>query len=219
MGGLKDMGYKIILLVFLFILYSSITDDSALENTNVIENTNVTETVSTAKSNNVSETISKSNITENYNAEKAAREAKGYYTCTAGNYAGADGESIELLNYYNATDKTYNEVLKFLSIDKTDSRQYTDTYQCGDFAETVHNNAEAAGIKCAWVAVDFVDDNEGHACNAFNTTDRGLIYIDCVNGDTKVIVENTKKYCPSSLFTPGVGYECLGIVKHKSVYW
>lgn len=160
-----------------------------------------------------------SNITENFNRQRAEREEKGYYISTAGNYVGADNERIELVNYYNATDKTYQEVLNFLKTDKTDRKEYTDNFQCGDFAELVHNNAEATGIKCAWVAIDFIDDSDSHACNAFNTIDKGLIFIDCVNGDSNVNIENTEKYTPKSLFTAGVQYECLGLVKHKDIYW
>jgi hypothetical protein len=43
----------------------------------------------------------------------------------------------------------------------------------------VHNNAEAAGIRAASVSVDFEGDEVGHACNAFDTIDKGLVYIDC----------------------------------------
>ena len=47
---------------------------------------------------------------------------------------------------------------------------------CADFAERLHNDAEMAGIRCAFVTVD---TSEGfHALNAFQTTDQGLIYVD-----------------------------------------
>jgi hypothetical protein len=55
---------------------------------------------------------------------------------------------------------------------------------CADFAEDVHNNAEAAGIRAGWVGIRFQGTEEGHAINAFETTDKGLIYIDCTNGRT-----------------------------------
>lgn len=50
---------------------------------------------------------------------------------------------------------------------------------CADFAEVLHNNAELFGIKAAWVAVDFEEEGPGHALNAFRTTDRSLVFIDC----------------------------------------
>lgn len=45
----------------------------------------------------------------------------------------------------------------------------------------MHNNAEAAGIRAGWVSLTFEGTNDGHALNAFETTDKGLVYIDCTN--------------------------------------
>ncbi|HUL62627.1 MAG TPA: hypothetical protein VLT35_06150, partial [Methanocella sp.] len=52
-------------------------------------------------------------------------------------------------------------------------------YTCLDFAVALHNRAEAAGIKCAVVTVQFADQAEGHAFDAFPTGDRGVVYVDC----------------------------------------
>jgi len=92
---------------------------------------------------------------------------------------GADGEPIELINNPDATDPTYAGLVVFIKEDSTDKHLYSYDYVCSDFAEAVHNNAEAAGIRAAWVAIDLEGEVEGHACNAFETTDRGLVYIDC----------------------------------------
>jgi len=97
---------------------------------------------------------------------------------------GGDGEPIELINNPNATDPTYAELLAFLETDQTDKFVYIigppkNAYVCADFARDVHNNAEAAGIRAAWVAIDIEGKAEGHAINAFETTDIGLVYIDC----------------------------------------
>jgi len=105
-------------------------------------------------------------------------------------HVGGDGEPIELINNLNATNPTFAELIAFVKEDPTDEHYYaTDVdvyvgaaevpYVCSDFAEDVHNNAEAAGIRTAWVSIDFEGDDEGHALNAFETTDRGLVYIDC----------------------------------------
>jgi len=91
---------------------------------------------------------------------------------------GGDGEPIELINNLDATDHTYAELIAFIKADITDECLYISSYVCSDFAEAVHNNAEAAGIRAAWVGIDFGDE-ENHACNAFETTDLGLVYIDC----------------------------------------
>lgn len=99
---------------------------------------------------------------------------------------GGDDEPIELINNPNATNPTYAELVAFIKEDSTDERHYRSrdwapgfAYTCADFAEDVHNNAEAAGIKAAWVSIDFEENDEGHALNAFETTDKGLVYIDC----------------------------------------
>jgi len=128
---------------------------------------------------------------------------------------GRDGEPIELINNPNATDPTYAELIAFIKEDSTDEHRYFSgstefsslSYVCSDFAEDVHNNAEAAGIRAAWVSIDFGGDDEGHACNAFETTDKGLVYIDCTGGgfqsllpghptswDTVSYVEIAKEY-------------------------
>jgi hypothetical protein len=97
---------------------------------------------------------------------------------------GGDGEPIELINNPNATNPTYAELLAFLEADQTDKYSYIVgppkvAYVCADFARDVHNNAEAAGIRAAWVGIDIEGEAEGHALNAFETTDRGLVFIDC----------------------------------------
>jgi hypothetical protein len=85
------------------------------------------------------------------------------------------------------------------------------------FAEMVYNNAEKAGWKAAYVTVrlsgypDYynlgISSNAGHALNAFQTTDRGLIYIDCTapvvpdgSADKTVDVQVGKDYIPVSIF-------------------
>lgn len=107
---------------------------------------------------------------------------------------GGDGEPIELINNPNAANPTYAELIAFIEEDFTDAHLYADSfdvlattaevpYVCSDFAEDVHNNAEAAGIRAAWVGIEFVGEEVGHALNAFETTDRGLVYIDCTGGN------------------------------------
>ena len=111
---------------------------------------------------------------------------------------GGDGEPIVLVNNPDATNPTYAELVAFIRADTTDTKLYAgkglgglttdedyEAYVCADFAEDVHNSAEAAGIRAAWVSIDFEGDDEGHACNAFEITDRGLVYIDCTGGNPR----------------------------------
>lgn len=101
----------------------------------------------------------------------------------------ADRDKIHLIENSHAANPTWQQLKTFLIADGTDKRPYDlQTYPCGIFAEDLHNNAEAAGIRAAWVGIDFSDGGVGHALNAFNTSDKGLIYIDCTGknwqGDT-----------------------------------
>jgi hypothetical protein len=111
---------------------------------------------------------------------------------------GADGEPIELVNNPNATNPTYAELIAFIEADATDTNTYLDGgprgYVCSDFAQDVHNNAEAAGIRAAWVSIDLEGDDKGHALNAFETTDKGLVYIDCTGGDRFVYFPTLDEY-------------------------
>lgn len=125
------------------------------------------------------------------------------------NIAGADGHRIILANNVSARDPTYEELKTFLKADRTDEIRYNySSFVCADFAETVHNNAEKAGIKAGYVSVDFYEIDDGHACNVFNTTDRGLIFIDCTgyrenyfgNCDTIVTMKIGEKYDVKGLF-------------------
>ena len=87
---------------------------------------------------------------------------------------------IHLINNDDATDPTWQQLKTFIISDRSDDKLYNiDTYLCGAFAEEVHNNAEEAGIKAAWVAIGYEDDETGHAINAFMTVDQGLVFVDC----------------------------------------
>lgn len=104
----------------------------------------------------------------------------------------SEGERIHLVNNGNASDPTWYQLKDFLFGDETDRKTYNLlSFPCGAFAEQVHNNAEVAGIRAAWVAVHFQDDSEGHALNAFNTIDRGLVYMDCTGSDILNLVPLT----------------------------
>jgi len=92
----------------------------------------------------------------------------------------ASGKQVHLSNNPDAKAVSFAELKSFIREDTTDVGLYLEGMRdCVDFAEKLHNNAERAGIKAAFVAVDFVDEEIGHALNAFKTTDRGSVYIDC----------------------------------------
>lgn len=138
-------------------------------------------------------------------------------------WTSADGQYIFLINNNAAKNPTYAQVIAVIKRDKTDQRKYvSEKYTCGDFAETVHNNAEKAGYKAGWVPVYGIN----HVCNVFDTTDKGRVYIDCTgsNGekgiwDTSVKIANGKTYQRVSLFNTKVHISPSGTVKKYIIYW
>lgn len=109
---------------------------------------------------------------------------KTYIYIDGGIVVRGSGEPIELTNNPDATNPTFTELVAFIESDHTDEYPYIvgppkNAFICSDFAETIHNNAEAAGLRAAWVGIDIEGETEGHALNAFQTTDLGLVYIDC----------------------------------------
>ena len=125
---------------------------------------------------------------------------------------GADGHRITLKNNPDAKNPSWAELKTFLLKDDTDSIEYDfDKFVCADFAERLHNNAEAASIRAAFVSMwlgpcSYWPTSGGHALNAFETTDKGLVFIDCtgflssINADKIVDVEVGKNYIPRSIF-------------------
>ncbi|HEY93422.1 MAG TPA: hypothetical protein G4O15_00595 [Dehalococcoidia bacterium] len=94
-------------------------------------------------------------------------------------YRASTRPQYDLVNNPEATNVSYIDLRNFLFEDDTDKIPYlVDEYMCGEFAETLHNNAEESGIKAAFVGIHFKDGSTAHAFNAFITTDRGLMYID-----------------------------------------
>jgi len=85
----------------------------------------------------------------------------------------------ERLRLYNPTLK---EAIQFLTEDETDANPYIeDEYVCSHFAADVNNNAEKAGIRCAFVDVRF--PASGHAIVAFDTVDEGIVFFDPITDD------------------------------------
>jgi len=170
------------------------------------------------------------------------------------------GKFIVLINNKEAENPTYSQLLTFLKSDTTDQYSYQRYYAmrlysgsaegnvnltlvkeiidgtkqpdpprvCADFAETLHNNAERAGIRCAYVSIKLGEDR--HALNAFDTSDKGLVYIDDTgiidsgpsNCDKIVNVKVGSSYVPRSLF-PETGWSStwgnMGEVTNISMTW
>ncbi len=143
---------------------------------------------------------------------------------------GTDKQPIELQNNAAAMDVSWEYLQQFLLEDDTDRIPYVEgAFDCSEFAETLHNNAEKAGIRAAYVCLNFADAASGHAMNAFQTTDAGLVYIDCTGQpvahscplDGTADVRIGQPYAPR-LISPCpyiVGLAPLGTVTDISVTW
>jgi len=72
---------------------------------------------------------------------------------------------------------TFRELRDFILRDPTSRNEFVlNQYECRHFATYVCNNAEAEGLRCAFVLLGF--ERGQHAVVAFETTDRGLVYIE-----------------------------------------
>ena len=149
---------------------------------------------------------------------------------------GGDYKPIELINNPNARNPSWDELMMFVRSDTTDRRPFVQTfywsYVCADYAREVHNNAEVAGIRAAWVGIDFEEGGLGHAVNAFHTTDKGLAFVDCTEGDTIAYVRIGEELGYLDLDwarSPEYSYyeenrylsiyQPMGVVKDMQIHW
>jgi hypothetical protein len=130
--------------------------------------------------------------------------------------------NINLINDESATDPTWQDLVQFMVSDDTDGQTYIPgAYMCGSFAETLHNNAEESGIRAAWVAID-LGGGKIHALNAFDTTDEGIVFVDCTGGGFEVIPSSSDAYSYDidydkiAYIQVGKGYGLINLDKAKS---
>jgi len=115
------------------------------------------------------------------------------------------GAEDSLGHGYTIQDPTYKQVTKFLKEDRIDKKNYKeDTYICSHFARDVCNNAEAEGLRCAYVGLIYPEG--GHAIIAFNTIDEGLVYFE-PQSDEIVTPVIGKRYYKCIQTKPGYRYE------------
>jgi hypothetical protein len=102
---------------------------------------------------------------------------------------------------YVYNDPTYDSMKTFLTSDLTDQHAYVDgTYVCWNYAADVILNAAKQHIRCAFVYIEFIDS--AHADIAFNTTDKGMVYIDPQTDDI-VQLKVGVHYYQSDIPAPG----------------
>jgi len=122
----------------------------------------------------------------------------GYDLGKADGYEDGYTEGIEagLGHGYTLRDSTYRETVTFLRKDKTDKNEYVEdtygVYVCSHFARDVCNNAEAEGLRCAFVELRFPEG--GHSIIAFDTIDKGLVYFDAITDERAKPVVGKRYY-------------------------
>ena len=119
-----------------------------------------------------------------YGSGKKEGYSEGYVSGKTDGYTdGYDkGMATGLGHGYTIKDPTHKEAIAFLSQDKTDRNKYVeDTYVCAHFARDVCNNAEAQGLRCAFVVLRYLQG--GNFIVAFNTIDKGLVYFEAITDE------------------------------------
>lgn len=102
--------------------------------------------------------------------------------------------SLERLKQSTLENPTWSELKKFLEGDDTDTLPYVEgSFDCSGFAITLRDRAWRYSMRCAYVEVGF-SKKEGHALNAFETTDEGLIYVDNTDADWIAYIEIGQPY-------------------------
>jgi hypothetical protein len=144
-------------------------------------------------------------------------------------HTATDNAGVNLINNPNAKDPTYDQVVSFIKSDQTDKIPYSSSYQCDQSARDVHNNAEAAGIRTAYVSIKLSNPDDLQFCDAFQTTDRGLIYVDCTGdpggpetSNCDCIVKDMSVgaiYHPESLYSPFDRDYTQGTIESFKLYW
>lgn len=92
------------------------------------------------------------------------------------------GQPVQLRNHPHATNVSLRQLVLFLRTNPVNFATFhPGKFVCTEFAQALHNAAEAAGLRAGLVVVDFAQ-GEGHVLNAFETTDQGVVYVDCTGG-------------------------------------
>ncbi|MBA3075212.1 MAG: hypothetical protein FP831_16535 [Anaerolineae bacterium] len=101
------------------------------------------------------------------------------------------------------------ELTRFLSADHTNWGEYhLEDYNCMDFAIDLVANARAANISAKIVTVQFVGQELGHAFVAFETSDRGTIFVEPQGDNTYSNVEIGNILCDD-----WGEFECMGTIE------
>ena len=130
-------------------------------------------------------------------------------------------------------------MIMFLNNDTSDMADYVSPdYTCGDFAVHLHDDAEAQGIRCGIVGVALNvsgytgldaryvipsqlgagnDSDTGHGFTVFNTTDRGLVYIDATGVTSEEKAQGRQPHYMVVYFKQGMPLGEIGVNQSESL--
>ena len=112
---------------------------------------------------------------------------------------------------------TWAELREFLEWDDTDALPYIEgKFDCCGYAITLRDRAWRYGIRCAFIEVSF-SGSKGHVLNAFETTDKGLIYVDVVGSDKMAYIEINQPYGTINL--DNVRFEYVACTGDPTEFW
>jgi hypothetical protein len=116
-----------------------------------------------------------SNITRD---QKIRDDVTTYSVPSSGVQETGSSENVSSANQtITLKNPTFQELKDFVLADPTHRHAFVlNEYECRNFATDMVNDAVKQGIECGFVLLCF--DQGQHAVVAFNTTDRGLIYVE-----------------------------------------
>lgn len=107
----------------------------------------------------------------------ATDPARDLHTITLGVYY-PNGSAIRITDNSKATDPSFGSLISFLSDYGAPRGEYTSGYVCSDYAVDLHDTAEYMGYKTHVVLIYFKGVVDPHLIVAFNSTEKGYVYID-----------------------------------------
>ena len=132
-------------------------------------------------------------------------------------YDKAKSNLLEMGGQPALKNPSWAELKEFLELDDTDKLTYDkDSFDCTGFAITFRDHARANGIRCAFVEIDYAGGT-GHALNAFETTDKGLVYVDTTEKDKIAYVKVNQSY--GAIHLDGVKYEYIACSGAPNEFW
>lgn len=87
-------------------------------------------------------------------------------------------ENISQAKESGLRNPTWNELKTFLQSDNTNKFTYNDSFDCSGFSLEIFKRARDIGFRAGIVEIISENSTNAHMLNIFETSDRGIIYVD-----------------------------------------